>query len=123
MSDTAKKPAPKLPTTETPGATFPGNRQSLVLPDPGAKTPRERVTEAVRGKYASSLVEVRAADVVALAALVPDAAHTPVTAALRDGAAKEHRNSLTPDTQTVYQVAAQLAHLLETAREPAEQGA
>ncbi|VTR96039.1 unnamed protein product [Gemmata massiliana] len=114
-TSTAKKPAPKgIPTTDTLGATFPGSANALVIPDPEV-SPRDRVTEAVRGKPARSLVEVFAADVVALAALVPEPAHTPVIGALRDGAASAVRDSQTPSAQTVYQVAGQLAHLLGSA--------
>ena len=123
MAD-VKKPAPKgTPTTDTPGATFPGNASALVVHDP-EETPRERVTRAVRGKPARSLVEVRAGDVVALAGEIPDRDHTLLTSALRDGAAQAVRESPAPDAVTVYQTAGQLAQLLEAARgEPVQQGA
>ena len=123
MADTKKPAAKGVPTTDTPGATFPGNSSSLVIRTP-EPTPRERVTGAIRGKPADALVEVRAGDVVALAGAIPDQDHTLVTSALRDGAAQHVRDSRTPDTQTVYQTAWQLEHLLESARgEPVQQGA
>ncbi|MDY3555308.1 hypothetical protein R5W24_004449 [Gemmata sp. JC717] len=118
-----KKPAGKpLLTTETPGATFPGSPKPVAPFDPDA-TPRDRITQAISGKPARSLVEVLAGDVVAVAKEVPDAKHTVTTSALRDGAAQAVRDSQTPDEQTVYQTCSQLKLLLEAAGEPVREGA
>ncbi|HEY1191916.1 MAG TPA: hypothetical protein VGE74_30070 [Gemmata sp.] len=123
MPPEPKRPGKPLPTTSTPGATFPGSARPVAPFDLDA-TPRERVAKAIAGKPPRSLVEVLARDVVALANEVPADRHTVTTSALRDGAAQAHRDAArAPDEQTVYQTVGQLAQLLEAAGEPAREGA
>lgn len=87
------------------------------MADEKQETPASRVAAKVKGLAPHALAEVLAADVLALAAAVPDPARTPATAALARGAATAVKGL--PDhlaaERTVHCRAGDLAALLEVA--------
>ena len=90
-----------------------------------ADTPRGRIAAAIEGKPAKAYAKVVAADVVAVGNSIED--HTTVTAALTAGAGaaiSERVAATDPESIEVFQIAGQLAQLLEVAgAEPVPKGA
>jgi hypothetical protein len=78
-------------------------------------TPATRIAAAIDGKKRASLVEVRAADVVALSEAVPDDRVTELTLDLAAGAAGAMEGAKNKGAVLVYQIAAQLNELLNAA--------